>query len=191
MNPAVMSPDKGYKPNWQNNPIIELALSAVRVIEFKMKTSSKNIKWAAWFLRIALSVDFLSAVADRFGFWGPAGSVNVAWGNWSHFLDYVAALNGYAPSSFIPVLGVISTIAEVVFALGLLAGWKLRWFSLASGILLLLFSLAMTFSTGIKTAFDASVYAASAGAFVLSTIVDKDFASITRVRELEVDQIKN
>ena len=48
---------------------------------------------ARWFLRIALAAGFLSAVADRFGLWGPPGTPGVAWGNWSEFLDYVAALN--------------------------------------------------------------------------------------------------
>ena len=32
-------------------------------------------------VRIALAVAFLSAVADRFGMWGPPGSKGVAWGN--------------------------------------------------------------------------------------------------------------
>jgi hypothetical protein len=35
-------------------------------------------------------------------------------------------------------------------------------------VLLALFALGMTFGTGIKTAFDASVFSASAGAFLLA-----------------------
>jgi thiosulfate dehydrogenase (quinone) large subunit len=31
------------------------------------------------FLRIALAISFLSAVADRFGLWGAYGQPNVAW----------------------------------------------------------------------------------------------------------------
>ncbi|MCJ7467052.1 MAG: hypothetical protein MUO53_10210 [Maribacter sp.] len=42
-----------------------------------------------------------------------------------------------------------------------------------SGILLLLFALSMTFSTGIKGAFDFSVFSASAGAFALSLMKEK------------------
>jgi thiosulfate dehydrogenase [quinone] large subunit len=38
----------------------------------------------------------------------------------------------------------------------------------ASGVLLLLFALGMTLGTGIKTAFDASVLAASAAGFLLA-----------------------
>lgn len=139
-----------------------------------MKGLRRSKKWASWFLRIALAAAFLSAVADRFGLWGPPGSPNVAWGDWSHFLDYVATLNSFAPSAIIPVLGWLATIAEVVIAIGLLAGWKLREFAAAAGLLLLLFALAMTFSTGLKTALDASVYTASAGAFLLAATAEKD-----------------
>jgi len=32
------------------------------------------------FLRLALGLSFLSAVADRFGWWGAFGHPNVAWG---------------------------------------------------------------------------------------------------------------
>jgi len=38
---------------------------------------------------------------------------------------------------------------------------------------MLFFALAITFSTGIKGAFDYSVFAASAGAFALSTMKEK------------------
>jgi hypothetical protein len=46
---------------------------------------------AAWLLRLALAVSFLSAVADRFGLRGAPGDPGVAWGDWPHFLDYVAS----------------------------------------------------------------------------------------------------
>src|SRR5699024_10321020 len=126
------------------------------------KQKDKNLRSievaAAWFLRIALAAGFLSAVADRFGLWGPPGAANVAWGSWPRFLDYVAVLNGHAPTMLIPVLGWISTIAEVVIAIGLLIGWQLRRFAFAAGVLLLLFALAMTFSISVKAALDASVF---------------------------------
>jgi thiosulfate dehydrogenase [quinone] large subunit len=37
------------------------------------------------FLRSAISIGFLSAIADRFGFWNIEVS---AWGDWNSFLDY-------------------------------------------------------------------------------------------------------
>ena len=35
---------------------------------------------AVLLLRVALAVAFLSAVADRLGLWGPAGTGGVEWG---------------------------------------------------------------------------------------------------------------
>lgn len=133
-----------------------------------MKNPGLFDDFIGWFLRISLASGFLSAVGDRFGLWGTVGKANVAWGNWNNFLEYVATLNGFVPVSFITPLGWTATIAEIVIAIGLLIGWKLRWFSIAAGVLLLMFAIAMTFATGVKSALDASVFAASAGAFLLA-----------------------
>jgi hypothetical protein len=62
----------------------------------------------------------------------------------------------------------VSTFAEVGLAIGLLVGWRLRWFAFGSGLLLLVFALTMTLALGIKAPLDYSVFAASAGAFVLA-----------------------
>ncbi len=123
---------------------------------------------ATIFLRIALGVDFLSAVADRLGLWGAPGQPNVAWGDMPHFLEYTAKLNPWFPAALIPFVGWVATIAEIVLGLLLLIGFQTRWVARLSGFLLLAFALGMTFGTGIKTAFDASVFAAAAGAFLLA-----------------------
>jgi hypothetical protein len=78
---------------------------------------------AQWFLRVALATGFLSAVADRFGLWGPIGAPHVAWGAWQPFVDYVAKLNWFAPPALIPGLAWTSSAAEAVLAIGLLVGW--------------------------------------------------------------------
>ncbi|RUA17331.1 MAG: DoxX family protein [Flavobacteriia bacterium] len=122
------------------------------------------------FLRLGLSISFLSAVADRFGMWGKEVSV---WGNWEIFLDYTQVINPWVPSLLIPTLGTIATGAEIIFALFILIGFKTELFAKLSGFLLLLFALSMTFSTGIKGALDFSVYTASAAAFALSTLKEK------------------
>ena len=123
---------------------------------------------AQWFLRVALAAGFLSAVADRFGLWGPSGAPNVAWGAWQPFIDYVAKLNWFAAPASIPVLAWTSTVAEVVLAIGLLIGWQLRWFALAAGFLLLSFAITMTLALGVKAPLDFSVFAAAGGAFLLA-----------------------
>ncbi|HLR36507.1 MAG TPA: hypothetical protein VK084_00555 [Chitinophagaceae bacterium] len=127
------------------------------------------------FLRLSISLGFLSAVADRLGMWRPEVSV---WGNWDAFLSYTEHLNAWLPSSIIPFIGSAATIAEVIFAFFLLLGFKTELFAKLSAILLLIFALSMTFSTGIKSAFDFSVYSASAAAFALG---------VMKVKFLELD----
>lgn len=122
------------------------------------------------YLRLAIAIGFLSAVADRLGFWSEEVSI---WGNWNNFLDYTQLLNPLVPGGLIPTLGFIATAAEAVFALFLLIGFKTELFAKLSGILLLLFALSMTFSTGIKGVFDFSVLAASAASFALGTMREK------------------
>ena len=123
---------------------------------------------AQWFLRVALAAGFLSAVADRFGLWGPAGAANVAWGAWQPFVDYVAKLNWFAPPASTLILAWAATVAEVVLGIGLLIGWQLRWFALAAGLLLLSFAITMTLALGVKAPLDFSVFAAAGGAFLLA-----------------------
>lgn len=122
------------------------------------------------FLRFAIAVGFLSAVADRFGLWAKEISV---WGNWENFLSYTKLINPWFPDSLIPTIGSLATFAEIIFAVFLIVGFKTELFAKLSGLLLLLFALSMTFSTGIKGAFDYSVFSASAGAFALSLMKEK------------------
>jgi thiosulfate dehydrogenase [quinone] large subunit len=129
--------------------------------------SNKIIKL---FLRFAISLGFLSAVADRFGIWNKDVS---AWGNWENFLNYTQLINPWIPSSFISTIGIIATAAEILFAIFLIIGFKTELFAKLSGFLLLIFAVSMTFSTGIKGAFDFSVFTASAGAFALSLLKEK------------------
>lgn len=130
-----------------------------------------GLKTAQWFVRLSLAMGFLSAVADRFGLWGPPGAAGVAWGTWAPFVAYVAKLNWFAPSVIVPILAWVATVAEVGLALGLLVGWQLRWFAFGSGLLLLAFALTMTLALGIKAPLDYSVFAASAGAFFLAVSI--------------------
>ncbi|UTW65460.1 DoxX family protein [bacterium SCSIO 12643] len=119
------------------------------------------------FLRISIAFSFLSAVADRLGLWKSEISV---WGNWDSFVAYTEVINPWFPNSIIPIIAILATVAEVFLAIGLLIGYKTELFAKLSGLLLLLFAIAMTFSTGIKGAFDYSVFTAAAAAFALNII---------------------
>src|SRR5215469_10012472 len=124
------------------------------------------------FLRLALGISFLSAVADRFGLWGVYGQPNVAWGNYARFVTYTAKLNWFLPAPIIPALAIIATVAETLFGLNLVFGWKTRVTALLSGILLTTFALSMTISLGMEAPLSFSVYSAAGGAFLLATCTE-------------------
>jgi thiosulfate dehydrogenase [quinone] large subunit len=122
----------------------------------------------ALFARLALAASFLTAVADRLGQYGPPGTPTVAWGDMQHLQAYAAQLNPWFPAGVIPLLSWVVTVAETVLGLSLIAGFQVRRVAVASGALLLAFAIGMTAGTGIRSALYASVFSASACAFLLS-----------------------
>jgi len=122
------------------------------------------------FLRLALGVTFLTAVADRFGFCGQFGTPNVAWGDFARFTQYTEQLNPWAPAALVPTLAWAATTAELVLGVALLLGLFTRLSALLSGILLLLFASGMSMGTGIKSALNASVFSPAAAAFALAVL---------------------
>ena len=129
---------------------------------------SSFASYASLLLRIGLGVGFLSAVADRLGLWGAFGQPNVEWGNFSRFLEYTHTLNWYLPAAIIPTLGVIATGAEISFGLLLLVGWHTRAAALLSGLLLLIFGVAMTLALGVKAPLNYAVLTGIGGALLLA-----------------------
>jgi uncharacterized membrane protein YphA (DoxX/SURF4 family) len=119
------------------------------------------------FARFALGASFLSAVADRFGLWGPHGAKNVSWGDFAHFVEYRGAVTLF-PSSLTVSFAWAATVAETLFGILLIAGFKIRTASVLSGLLLLLFAMGMVTGLGTKTPFDYSVFSAAAAAFLLA-----------------------
>ena len=119
------------------------------------------------FARFALGASFLSAVADRFGLWGPYGAKNVSWGDFAHFVEYTRSVTALFPSSLTESLAWASTIGETLFGVLLIVGFKIRVTSVLSGCLLLLFAIGMATGLGIKTPFDYSVFSAAGAAFLL------------------------
>lgn len=128
------------------------------------------IRWLAierlgiLYARMALGAAFLSAVADRFGFWGKYGG----WGNFATFEQYAAQVNSFMPASSIPYLAWAATAAELSLGLGLILGVWPRPVSLGAAALLFLFGTAMAISFGIKSPLDYSVFSASGGALLLA-----------------------
>lgn len=126
--------------------------------------------YVTFYLRLALGIGFLSAVADRFGLWGRPGAPLVSWGNFQNFLHYTALINPWLPASWIPSVGWITTACEAAFGIALILGVRTRLAAFASGLLTLVFALAMILALGVKAPLNYSVFAFSAGAFLLATI---------------------
>lgn len=120
------------------------------------------------FARLALGASFLSAVADRFGLWGPHGARNVSWGDFAHFVEYTRAVMSLFPGSLTVPFAWAATVAETLFGILLIAGFKVRITSALSGVLLLSFAIGMATGLGIKPPFDYSVFSAAAAAFLLA-----------------------
>ena len=131
-----------------------------------------------WFLQLALAFGYFSAVADRLGLWGPPGHPGVVWGDFHHFLAYTGILNPWCPAALLPALGVLATIAETAIGIGLVSGWKTRAWALASGVLLLLFAVSMSYTTGIHSVLNYSVLTDVGASFLLAA-----FAGESRRRD--------
>jgi putative oxidoreductase len=125
---------------------------------------------AVLLLRIATAANFLSPVADRFGWWGAPGDPGVAWGSWPPFLEYARQVNSFAPAGAVPALATIATALEVIFGLMLLAGFKTRLAATGAAVLTLSFAVAMTISLGIKAPLDYAVFVDFTSAFLLATV---------------------
>ena len=143
---------------------------------------------ARLFARFALGSAFLSAVADRFGLWGPPGAKNVSWGNFAHFAEYTGAVTALFPSSMTVPFAWAATVAETLFGILLIAGFKIRMASVFSGLLLLLFAIGMATGLGIKTPFDYSVFSAAAAAFLLAFWEPDRFTLDKRLNRLQLSK---
>jgi len=121
---------------------------------------------ATLYARLALGAAFLSAVAARFGLWDHRPHP------FAQFIQYTGEVNSFLPAPAYPYIAVAATVAESLLGIALIAGFRLRWTALASAMLLATFGTAMAISGGIKSPLDASAFSASAGALLLSVVVD-------------------
>jgi len=120
------------------------------------------------FARFALGASFLSAVADRFGLWGPYGAKNVSWGDFAHFVEYTGVVLSLFPSSLMVSFAWAATVAETLFGILLIVGLKTRMVSVLSALLLLSFAMGMVAGVGVKAPLDYSVFSAAAAASLLA-----------------------
>lgn len=130
-------------------------------------------KTIEWFLRIALSAGFLSAVADRFGLWPKEFST---WGNWDKFSAYTHTLTPFANADLSNIFAILATAAEFLLGILLLIPFKTHLVARLSGIMLLMFGFSMVIFNFIKAPLDYSVFTAAAASFALAYLVKSDKA---------------
>ena len=130
------------------------------------------IQIAIIYLRLALATAYLSSVASRFGLWGEG----MGWGNFQNFLAYTAKLNPFLPPSMIPFVGWTATIAETLFGILLIIGFRIKETAFLSGVMLILFAIGMTIGFNVKEPLDYSVYTASAASFLLAAFHRSSFS---------------
>jgi putative oxidoreductase len=121
-----------------------------------------HTNYSQLYLRLAIGLGFIIPVLDRIGWLGAAGQPNISWGNWQAFLDYTYLLMPVLPRGLSDFMGLIATLAEVLFGVLLIIGFKTRYVAIGSFILTLSFAICMTMTLGIKSPFNYSVFAVSA-----------------------------
>src|SRR5260370_39446173 len=132
--------------------------------------NERVLQIARVFLRLALGITFLFSIGDRFGWLGPYGGKNVSWGDWTHFVQYVAQLNSFVPKSLIPGLAVVETIIELGLGIALLLGIYQRVVAWSSAALLMTFALTMSIALGITAPLSYSVFTALGAALLLGAV---------------------
>ena len=136
-------------------------------------TDARILQISRVFLRLALSITFLVSIADRFGWLGGPGSKNVSWGDWKHFVQYVAVLNWFVPKVLINNLAVLETIIECALGIALLLGLYPRLVAWCSAALLMSFALTMSIALGVVAPLSYSVFSAAGGATLLAASYQK------------------
>jgi len=126
--------------------------------------------FAQLFLRLALGIGFILPVMDRFGWLGAPGSPTVGWGNWSVFLDYTNTLMPFLARPAANIMAVLATAGELIFAVLLIIGYKIKWAAIGSFLLTLAFALSMLIFANYRAPFNYSVFVVSASSLLLSTL---------------------
>jgi uncharacterized membrane protein YphA (DoxX/SURF4 family) len=144
--------------------------------------TDQKISLPQLFLRFAIAVTMLSAVVDRFGFFGK----NSAWGKWENFEKYTRQLTFFLPEILSTFSAYAATFLEIIFPLMLIFGFKTKTAAYGTGFLLLIFALSMTIALGLKAPLDYSVWVGSAAAFLLASQKEYFFSIDTLTKKSSI-----
>ena len=137
-------------------------------------------------LRLALGVGFLLPVMDRLGLLGPPGS-GVVWGDWKHFVDYTNTLIPFASHQIANLMSYFATIAEFIFGMLLIMGFRIKEASLGAGFLTLSFGLCMAIFVGINAPFDYPVFVFTGAAFLLSGLDHYAWSTDSLIKKMRLN----
>jgi hypothetical protein len=113
-------------------------------------------------LRLSLAAAFLSAVADRFGWWEPFGQGS--WGSMGAFADYTHRLVPFASGWLLTVIVWAATATEATLGVLLITGWRPQLVGAATSLALIVFGTAMGVSLGMEAPLSYSVFSAASAA---------------------------
>jgi uncharacterized membrane protein YphA (DoxX/SURF4 family) len=113
-------------------------------------------------LRFSLATAFLSAVADRFGWWVPFGQGT--WGSMSAFADYTHKLVPFASGWLLTTIAWTTTATEATLGVLLLTGWWSKLVGAVTCLVLIVFGTAMGVSLGLEAPLSYSVFSAASAA---------------------------
>jgi uncharacterized membrane protein YphA (DoxX/SURF4 family) len=113
-------------------------------------------------LRVSLAAGFLSAVADRFGWWTPLRQGS--WGSMGSFADYAHQLVPFASGWLLTAVVWGATATEATLGVLLLTGWRPKLVGAVTCLALIVFGIAMAVSLGMESPLNYSVFSAASAA---------------------------
>jgi uncharacterized membrane protein YphA (DoxX/SURF4 family) len=113
-------------------------------------------------LRSSLAAGFLSAVADRFGWWEPFGQGS--WGSMGAFADYAHQLVPFASGWLLVVIVWAAAATEATLGVLLLTGWWPKLVGTPTCLVLIVFGAAMAVSLGMESPLSYGVFSAASAA---------------------------
>lgn len=141
-------------------------------------------------LRFALGLGFLLPVMDRLGMLGSFGS-GATWGDWKHFVDYTNTLIPFASRQIANFIAYLVTIAEFIFSVALIVGFRIKTVSLGAAFLTLSFGLCMAIFLSIGAPFNYPVFVFTGAAFLLSDLDHYTFSVDNYIKTINKTKINN
>ncbi len=145
--------------------VVTVSLAAATALRHRRP----RVAWfVGWVTAALLGLDFLGAVADRFGVFGGAASPGVSWGSWPAFVDYTRVLLPDAVAYAAPGAAALATLVEIGLAGWLLSGWQRRWAGKAAAGLLVVYLVTMATALGWASVAQFAVPVLAGGALLVS-----------------------